>query len=85
MIDKELDEAILSCMQKTWNHPQYKSEGQGQAMRAVLRNESPLTVVLPTGGGKSLLFMLLALLEPWGTTLVIVLFVSLIEDMLKRS
>jgi superfamily II DNA helicase RecQ len=34
----------------------FRSAAQELAMRAILQGESPLVVVLPTGGGKSFLF-----------------------------
>ena len=43
---------------------------------AVLKGESPLVVILPTGGGKSLLFMLPASLPDANTTIVVVPFTS---------
>ena len=33
---------------------------QGEAMHAIQQGESPIVVVMPTGAGKSVLFMLLA-------------------------
>ena len=47
---------------------------QEAALRAILRNESPILVVMGTGVGKSLLFMLPALIasKDSGTTIVIV-------------
>lgn len=82
--DWELDRAILKAMNDKFQHKDYKSPQQGEALRAVLRCQSPLIVVLPTGGGKSLLFMLPAILEPYGTTVVIVPFISLAQDLLNR-
>jgi superfamily II DNA helicase RecQ len=40
--------------------------------------------VLPTGGGKSLLFTLLAYIEKMGVTIVVVLYWALIEDLVSR-
>jgi superfamily II DNA helicase RecQ len=47
------------------------SAEQEQALYAVLDNQTPLVVVLLTGGGKSLLFMLLACIKE-GVTVVVV-------------
>ncbi|KAH6643244.1 hypothetical protein C7974DRAFT_431476 [Boeremia exigua] len=41
----------------------FRSAEQEQALYAVLDNQTPLVVVLPTGGGKSLLFTVLACIE----------------------
>jgi superfamily II DNA helicase RecQ len=46
-------------------------------------NQTPLIVVLPTGGGKSLLFTLLACIEK-GVMIVVVPYRALIEDLVKR-
>ena len=42
-----------------------------------------LTVVLPTRVGKSVLFMLLVLVEEWGTTMMIVPFTALMDDLVE--
>jgi superfamily II DNA helicase RecQ len=49
-----------------------------------MRGDNPLVVVLPTGGGKSLLFMAPVLLKRSRTMIVVVPFVALVEDMMKR-
>jgi ATP-dependent DNA helicase RecQ len=53
--------------------------GQAETMITALRNQDVLTV-LPTGGGKSLCYQLLALLEKEGTTLVISPLIALMKD-----
>src|SRR5437660_1630968 len=62
----------------------FKSPEQAQALLAVIRKEGLLITILPTGGGKSLLFMLPATLPQAGTTIVILPFVALIRDMQER-
>jgi superfamily II DNA helicase RecQ len=47
---------------------------QEQALHAVLDKQTPLVVVLPTSGGKSLLFTLPACIEERGVTVVVVLY-----------
>jgi superfamily II DNA helicase RecQ len=54
------------------------------ALRAILAEETPLVVVLSTGGGKSLLFMAPACLPDLGVTIVVVLFRELIRDLKRR-
>ena len=61
----------------------FRSVEQEQALYAVLDNQTPLVVVLPTGGGKSLLFTLPACIEE-GVTVVVVPYRALIEDLVKR-
>jgi superfamily II DNA helicase RecQ len=54
--------------------------GQRQAISAVVRGESPVVQITPTGGGKSMSFMLPAYCSQQGRTIVIVPLVSLQED-----
>jgi superfamily II DNA helicase RecQ len=61
----------------------FRSVEQEQALYAVLDNQTPLVVVLPTGGGKSLLFTLPACIEE-GVTVVVVPYRALIEDLVQR-
>ena len=62
----------------------FRSPQQREGLLAVLQGESPLVVILPTGGGKSLLFMLPATLPDANTTVVVVPFVALMEDLLQK-
>lgn len=57
---------------------------QAPALRAIQDGESPVVAVMPTGGGKSMLFMLPAFAEPSGTTIVVVPLISLRGDMMRR-
>ena len=45
---------------------------QGEAMHAIQQGESPIVVVMPTGSGKSVLFMLPAFVQVGGVTIVVV-------------
>ncbi|KAL9080122.1 MAG: hypothetical protein Q9157_001082 [Trypethelium eluteriae] len=80
------DMAIQQALQQVLGGPdaQFKSVEQGQAIRAVVAGVTPLVVVLPTGGGKSLLFMVPARLADAGVTVVVVPFRALIGDLLQR-
>ncbi|KAF1956342.1 hypothetical protein CC80DRAFT_362384, partial [Byssothecium circinans] len=62
----------------------FRSVEQEQALHAVLDGQTPLVVVLPTGGGKSLLFSVPACLEGAGMTVVVVPYRALIEDLVGR-
>ena len=78
-------EKMYGAMQKlygpTWKFHTGKQE---QAVEAVIEGVSPLIVVLPTGAGKSLSFMIPALLPDAGTTVVITPLIALAENMLER-
>lgn len=65
----------------TWRMPE-----QGEAMERIMAMQAgeSLTVVLPTRAGKSVLFMLPPLVEAWGTTVVIVPFAALMDDLVAR-
>jgi superfamily II DNA helicase RecQ len=62
----------------------FRSMEQEQALYAVLDKQTPLVVVLPTGGGKSLLFTVPACVEETGVTVVVVPYRALIEDLVSR-
>ena len=64
--------------------PTFKSLKQEIALQAILASETPLVVVLPTGGGKSLLFMAPACLADPGVTMVVAPFRELIRDLKRR-
>jgi superfamily II DNA or RNA helicase len=57
---------------------------QAEAIQAITAGESPVVVVMPTGAGKSLLFMLPAWAEQGGTTVVVVPLIALRGDMKRR-
>ena len=57
---------------------------QGEAIRAITVGVSPVVVVMPTGAGKSMLFMLPAWVEQGGTTVVVVPLIALRGDMTRR-
>lgn len=66
-----------------WPDMQFRGV-QDPAMRAIQWGESPVVAVMPTGGGKSMLFMVPAFAAPGGTTIVIVLLVVLQADMIQQ-
>lgn len=57
---------------------------QERVIRAVARREWPTVQVTPTGGGKSLTFMLPAFCTPDGVTIVVTPLVALENDMEER-
>ncbi|KAK5111071.1 hypothetical protein LTR85_012290 [Meristemomyces frigidus] len=66
------------------NDVAFRSQEQEDAMKAIMADETPLVVVLPTGGGKSLLFMAPACMKDPGVTIVVVPFRALINDLKAR-
>ena len=57
---------------------------QGEAMQAIQEGRSPIVVVMPTGAGKSVLFMLPAFVQVGGVTIVVVPLKALRGDMVVR-
>ncbi|KAH7020666.1 hypothetical protein B0J12DRAFT_635351, partial [Macrophomina phaseolina] len=85
--DKELRMAIRQALGKSEvEDVRFRSPEQERALHAVLDGQTPLVVVLPTGGGKSLLFMAAACLERGdaGVMVVVVPFRALVGDVLRR-
>lgn len=65
----------------------WRSAKQREAMEAILKLEgqSSLVVVLPTGAGKSVLFMVPAVMEGGGINIVVVPFTALADDLVSRA
>lgn len=61
----------------------FRSE-QGKAMEAIQKGESPIVAIMPTGAGKSVLFISPAWVEPGGVTIVVVPLQVLKKDMIYR-
>jgi superfamily II DNA helicase RecQ len=57
---------------------------QPSVLRSIQHGESPIVAVMPTGGGKSLLFMLPAWVSRGGLTIVVLPLVALRWDMQRR-
>ena len=51
---------------------------------AVLHGETLVTIVIPTSGGKTMLTMLLVVLEKEGVSIFIVPFRTLVDDVVVR-
>ncbi len=65
----------------------WRSDKQAESMRTImgLADGQSAISVLPTGAGKSILFMLPAMLRDSGTSIVVVPFVALVEDLVERA
>ncbi|KAH0553468.1 hypothetical protein GP486_006460, partial [Trichoglossum hirsutum] len=57
---------------------------QHAALQAIIANKSPIILVMRTGGGKSLMFMLPASIQEAGTTVVVMPLIALKQDMQRR-
>jgi superfamily II DNA helicase RecQ len=65
----------------------WKTKEQGEAMEMIMgmSGRESLIVILPTGGGKSVLFMLPGLIKGAGTSIVVVPFTALMDDLVDRA
>lgn len=80
------EKAIYKAMQQVLGQKKvsFLSAEQELALHAVIDRQTPLVVVLPTGGGKSLLFSVpVCLEESTSTTIVVVPSRPLIEDLIS--
>lgn len=76
---------LEAAAQRMTGQPDMQFRGvQDPAMRAIQRGESPVVAVMPTSGGKSMLFIVPAFTAPGGTTIIMVLLVVLQADMTRR-
>jgi hypothetical protein len=89
--DVGIDFPSLACSESALRgllalgYDKFKSSHQARAIHRVLMREEDLLVVLPTGGGKTLLFLLPAVVESGRfTTVVICPFVALRNDLVQR-
>lgn len=62
----------------------YRSEEQKEALLGIWRGDSPMAVVLPPSGGKSLLFQLPASSPGARVTIVVLPFLALIQNLKRR-
>lgn len=76
-------EGSMQRMMKSGPPAQFRGV-QAPVMQAIQRGASPIVAVMPTGGGKSMLFMLPAWVPPGGTTVVVVPLIALRGDMKRR-
>ncbi|KAH7199083.1 uncharacterized protein B0J16DRAFT_252671, partial [Fusarium flagelliforme] len=63
---------------------QFRSSQQEEAVRLATAKQSPLVAVLPTGGGKSLVFMVPAMLAGAGVTIVVAPYAELKRQLVTR-
>ena len=78
------DEVLVGLSDLLGPEARFRSAEQEQAVSAVCKGDSPLVVVLPPAGGKSLIFQLPASLACAATTIVVLPFRALTKDLIKR-
>ena len=87
--EKEVNSAMLDEGPRAFygRNAIWKSREQRKGMREVmrLRGKACLIIVLPTGGGKSIFLMLPSKVEVYGTTVVVVPFVALADNLVDRA
>jgi len=85
-LDQELSAVALLALREMYDDSdaRFKSKEQAEAVYLALQGMQDSLVDLPTGGGKSLVFQLPAWIEKDQTTVVIVPFVALTEEMEER-
>jgi superfamily II DNA helicase RecQ len=62
----------------------FRSDAQRQALGELVRRDTDNAIVLPTGSGKSFLYMLMARMPRLGVTVVILPLVALLHDVVAR-
>jgi len=79
-------EDIQEGLKKVLNQeePEFRSDKQREAVFAALDQQTPLIVVLPTRGGKTLTFTLPAILRDPGVSIVVAPFNALEKDYVRR-
>ena len=75
-------EALRSVIRD--DHAQFRTPQQEEAVQLAIAKESPLVVVLPTGRGKSQVFMIPALLPRAGITIVVAPYAKLKRQLVTR-
>lgn len=80
-----LKQVDLTAHLQKLTHPQAQFRGlQHQALQAIVARQSRVVVVMQTGGGKSLLYILPASCSVDSITVVVVPLVSLLTDQIRR-
>ena len=80
--------SVLSALRLFLNDPsaEFMSPEQSRAITLAIHQQVNFLCVLPTGGGKSMIFMLASAIDPsHRVTVVIVPYISLLNDLLRRS
>ena len=85
VVEEQMDKAVRKVLQ--CDDFSFKSKEQEEALRTILRSEqkTPLIIVLPTSGGKGLLFLAPACIDDPGVTIVVVPYRALINNLVATA
>jgi hypothetical protein len=84
--EEEKEDIIIQALQAVLrdDNARFRSPQQEEAVRQAAAQQSPLVAVLPTGGGKSLVFMVPAMLASAGVTVVVAPYAELKRQLVQR-
>jgi superfamily II DNA helicase RecQ len=84
-VDTTRESDIYRVMQRIFKTQDvgFRSIKQELAVYTMLDKQTLLVIILPTGGGKSLLFIVLGLIEEGGITVVVVPYRALITNLVS--
>lgn len=73
------EQALLKALQAVLrdDYAQFRTPQQKEAVRLAAAKETPLVAILPTSGGKSLVFIVPAMLSGYGVTIVVAPYAEL--------
>ena len=74
----------LSSVFAAWEANALKKYLHSPAVQAILQGKSLVVVIMPTGGGKTVIFTLPAWIKQGGTTVVVIPLVALRADIQQR-
>ena len=77
---QEIDRVMTELFGFGW---QWKTEKQRDSVERAISGISPLFIILPTGGGKTLSFMVPVMMKGKGVTVVVTPLVALGEDLIR--
>ncbi|KAH8591172.1 P-loop containing nucleoside triphosphate hydrolase protein [Bisporella sp. PMI_857] len=85
-LETKSDQVILKALRSVLrdDHAQFRTLQQEEAVRLAAAKETPLVAILPTGGGKSLVFMVPAMLSGSGVTIVVAPYAELKRQLVTR-
>jgi superfamily II DNA helicase RecQ len=83
--EEDLKKAIRKALRR--EDVSFRSEEQGEALRTIVSSKqmTPLVIVLPTGRGKSLLFIAPACLNDPSVTIIVVPYRALLDNLVATA